>query len=157
MENLFTYQSSLIDNSFICVYNQSNNIMRNIASNVTVNLEQNRFAKRQNFRSNLLLHDVNIHPTEVNNQAKQIMHSINNQNIDDSFDENEENDVNAKPTRGPTKLEFIRNSKVRNNRKSKRKRGLLNKLKEFDVITGSSSIFLSIGCDEDKSEAWFSI
>jgi hypothetical protein len=155
MENSFTYQSSLTDNSFISVYNQSNNIMRNIASNVTVNLEQNRFAKRQNFRSNLLLHDVNIHPTEVNNQAKQIMHSINNQNIDenDSFDENEENDVNAKPTRGPTKLEFIRNSKVRNNRKSKRKRGLLNKLKEFDVITGSSSIFLSIGCDEDKSEA----
>ena len=90
MENLFTYQSSLIDNSFISVYNQSNNIMRNIASNVTVNLEQNRFANRQIFQNNLLVHDVNIHPTEVNNQAKQIMHSINNQNIDEnnSFDEN---------------------------------------------------------------------
>jgi hypothetical protein len=90
MENSFTYQSSLIDNSFISVYNQSNNIMRNIASNVTVNLEQNRFANRQIFQNNLLVHDVNIHPTEVNNQAKQIMHSINNQNIDEnnSFDEN---------------------------------------------------------------------
>jgi hypothetical protein len=82
MENSFTYQSSLIDYSFISVYNQSNNTMRNIASNVTVNLEENRFANRQNFQNNLLVHDVNIHPTVVNNQAEQIMHSINNQNIE---------------------------------------------------------------------------
>ena len=65
--------------------------------------------------------------------------AIENQKSDDS-----EVDVENRRTRGATKLEFLTVAKKRGNLKSKRKKGLMKKINEFDVITGSSSLFVSI-------------
>jgi hypothetical protein len=74
-------------------------------------------------------------------------------NSDDSDIEVE--DVENKRTRGATKLEFVADSKKRANIKSKRKKGLLKKINEFDIITGSSSMDISIGSAKDRTEAIF--
>ncbi len=75
---------------------------------------------------------------------------INNDDRDD-VEKNNENINQERKKRGCSKLEYIHDSRERANRKYKRKEGLLTKLKEFDVMTGSSSILISVGEDEDKS------
>ena len=70
-------------------------------------------------------------------------------------DDSEIEDVENKRTRGATKLEFITDAKKRANIKSKRKKGLLKKINEFDIITGSSSLYISIGNGKDRTEVIF--
>jgi hypothetical protein len=69
--------------------------------------------QNENF-SNLLITNNNITPSTRNNDT------------DSSDSENENNDPNvkAKP-RGKVKLEYVKDSKIRSNRKSKRKVSLL--------------------------------
>jgi hypothetical protein len=56
------------------------------------------------------------------------------------------------PKRGKTIVKFINDSKIRANRRNKRKAGLLKKLDEFDILTGSSSIFISSGYNAFKTK-----
>jgi hypothetical protein len=65
-------------------------------------------------------------------------------------DKNENNDPNvkAKP-RGKVKLEYVKDSKIRSNRKKKRKVSLLKNINEFDVMFGANSLLISEteGCE----------
>jgi hypothetical protein len=88
------------------------------------------------------------HQININNNQKSTLLSADVE-YENSNDENENPN---RPKTGATKLEFIQDSTVSANRKKKRKTGLIKKMTEFDTMTGSQSIFISLGLNEEKSD-----
>ena len=92
-------------------------------------------------------HDPTTPDISINN-------SISKQNEDKS-EENNSIDVQQQlqnTKKRNTELIFIKDSKARANARCKRKKGLLNKIKHLDTLTGSSSIFVSRSMYNDKIE-----
>jgi hypothetical protein len=125
----------------------------------TMNILNNFFNQNQliNIQYNNMDNNNSLTTRVVNNEfglsnsntfaAQQNVENLNKEN------ENENSQKECKkPTRGALKVEFINDSKERANRKKKRKEGLLKKMNEFDTLTGSSSMFISIGMNENITE-----
>ena len=86
--------------------------------------------------------------TLVNNQSYVNSIQTNYNNSKDDGNESESNDEenlnpSFKKTRGITRLEYVKDPKIRNHRKNKRKYGLFTKMQEFDTMFRASTLFIS--------------
>ena len=122
--------------------NGINNLARQSIDTFNYDLDQTS----RNNQSPLVSFQTN--KTLVNNQSYVNSIQTNYNNSKDDGNESESNDEenlnpSFKKTRGKTRLEYVKDPKIRNNRKNKRKSGLFTKMQEFDTMFRASTLFIS--------------
>ena len=143
--SIYSYNNNISYQSYEDFQNQTNgnnSLARQSIDTYNYDLDEtsrNNQSLLVTFQTNKILVD---NQTYVNSAQTNNNKSKSDEN--ESFSDEEENlNPSIKKTRGKTRLEYIKDPKIRHNRKNKRKTCLFTKMQEFDTMFRASTLFIS--------------